>query len=265
VSEAGIGSRPAFLDGRLRIDIWAAPAGAGLALLPVSYLAILDDSERQRYRRLRRESDRRRYFAAHVLLRAALSRAAGGEVDARRWRFTEDDYGRPSVAPAAGLPCLHFNLSHSEALAVVAVSSTCAVGIDVEVLRPNSASGPLDAVLAPGERAWLSRRPPAGRWIDFTRLWTLKEAYAKLVGHGLSLDPASFEVALDPVRMVRTETGAPQPDGLHLETHEIRIDDDPYQLSLAARSPSAGAPAVTLRVASWPLVDSHRDQEVAAA
>lgn len=225
-----------------------------------SYLDILSDRERQRYRRLQLEPDRRQYLVAHVLLRTALSRAAGGEVDPRRWRFTENDRGKPAVTPAEGLPCLHFSLSHCSGLAVVAVSSTCAVGVDIEPLKRTGTPTPLDTILGPGERAWLQSRPPPVRWTDFTRLWTVKEAYAKLVGHGLSLDFTSFEVALDPVRMVRTETGGPQPDDLRLETREIHMGRRRYHLSLAARRPPVGVLAVTLRVLDSPLVELQHEQ-----
>ncbi len=174
-----------------------------------------------------------------------------------RWRFAEAGHGKPTIAPGSGLPRLHFNVSHSHQLTAVAVSSICALGVDVELLEGSIARPPLDIVLAPGERAWLASRPPGVRWADFTRLWTVKEAYAKLLGCGLSLDTASIEFALDPARMVRSGTLESQPEDLCLESREIRHGGARYQLSLAARCPAAGAVAVRRVVYDSPLLESH--------
>jgi phosphopantetheinyl transferase len=52
-------------------------------------------------------------------------------------------------------------------------------------------------VLHPREAAFLRGLAPADLAPAFTRLWTLKEAYAKALGTGFSRDPASFCVLLE--------------------------------------------------------------------
>ena len=231
-----------------RIDIWMVSLDTSLASLPPDYLDMVGKREREKFARFRREADRRRYLVSHVLLRLALSAASAEPVDPRRWQFNVAEKGGPSVAAAAGLPLLHFSLSHSKRLAAVAVSSSFSVGVDVEFLDANSDTVPADLVLAAGEHQWLRSRPAATRWLDFVRLWTVKEAYAKLLGEGVYLDFASFEVAMDPLRLVRSETGKKHSSDLHLLTREVRVPDGSYQLSLAARSLSRGDPQVALHV-----------------
>lgn len=246
------------------IDLWVVPTGSNSVASPTHYVDILSEVELQRYRRFRLESERRRHLVSHVLLRMLLSRTTRGAVDPRCWRFTKNEYGKPAVDMAAGLPSLYFSLSHSERLVAVAISADCPVGIDVESLRrPNSSNPSLD-LLSPGERSWLKSRPLTVMGPDFTRLWTVKEAYAKYLGRGLSLDFPSFEVRLDPVRLVRTELGEPQPSDLHLETSEIRMADGPYQLSLAARRPPVAGFQVRRFVLNVPPWSFFTTDETAA-
>ena len=68
-----------------------------------------------------------------------------------------------------------------------------AVGIDVEIVDPEGEI-PWN-VLHPGEAAVLARHEAHGRPAAAARLWSLKEAYLKALGLGLSREPASFAVS----------------------------------------------------------------------
>jgi len=208
------------------------------------------------------ESNRNRYLISHGLKRLVLSRTVGGEVHPCCWKFRENEHGKPTIAATAGLPCLNFNLSHSERLTVVAVCPTFPVGVDIEVLNGTIGTDPTDIVLSPRERAWIETRPLAKRKEDFVRLWTVKEAYVKLLGQGLSLDFSSIEVTLDPVRMVRTEAGGPQPGDLYIETRKIEMRDTAYHLALAIRCSSVGRPIVTLRILHSPFIELYHNDSM---
>ncbi len=243
------------------IDLWIAPTDVNLETVnpktaSSDYLDMMSNKEKQRFRRLRLESDRRRHLVSRVLLRTALSCTAKEKVDPRCWRYGTNKHGKPVIATTAGLPRLNFSLSHSKRLAVVAVSSTSDVGVDVESLDRTIVVDPANIVLSPGEHAWLGSRPPASRGLDFVKLWTVKEAYVKLLGRGIFLDFSSFEIAMDPLRMVRTETGAEHPPDLHLTTQEIRMRDGLYQLSLAVECSPLRNPKVVLHVFDSQLIES---------
>jgi len=244
-----------------QVDLWVAATGVGSAPLPREHLDVLSPAERQRYGRFRCESDRRAYLVSRVLLRTALSHVTSGEVPLAGWRFDAAHGGKPKVAERAGLPRPHFSVSHCRQLVAVAVSATSELGVDVECLtRPADDAEPVEAVLAPEERAWLNRRPSRTQWADFVRLWTVKEAYAKWLGRGVGLDFASFEAAIDPPRIVRTETGQRPPENLYWIAQEIGVGRDVHALSLASSGPTSRRPVVRYRVLDVQRMEAEHGQ-----
>lgn len=169
----------------------------------------LDDDERARAARFAFPHLQRDFVAAHLLVRAALSDAVP-EVPPHQWRFRAGAHGRPAVVePAHSRPC--FSLSHTDGLAVVAVSLDLNLGVDVErrVERANT----LDIApryFAPAEVDGMQALPEPARPARFFDLWTLKESYIKATGTGLATpldafafdaEPASPTIAFDPERL----------------------------------------------------------------
>ena len=162
-------------------------------------LELLTPDERETVGRFRFERDRLIHLAARALVRRSLSRC--GDVDPRAWRFAATPYGRPEItAPAATR--LRFNTSHTVGLAMVAVVLDRDVGVDVERVPAALPADVVDSSFCEVERAALRAAPAHERAALFTELWTLKEAYAKARGLGLSLALDSFAFALGPPRLV---------------------------------------------------------------
>jgi 4'-phosphopantetheinyl transferase len=162
----------------------AAPAG------------VLSDDERQRAARFRFERDRRRFAAARASLREILGGYLGEPPE--RLRFGQGAHGKPVLAwPAASGVC--FNVSHSDALALCAVSRGREVGVDVEALRPlPDADALAERFFSAAELAELRRLPDARRLQAFFCCWTRKEAYLKAIGCGLLQPLDAFDVSVAP-------------------------------------------------------------------
>jgi 4'-phosphopantetheinyl transferase len=144
---------------------------------------VLSADERERAARFVFERDRDLYTCAHGFLRLTLARYLGG--DARDLRFAGAPGERPEL-DTAGPPPLRFNLSHTHGLVGCVVARTAACGVDVERRGRVDPHELLDTVLAPGERADLLALDDAGQRERFIEIWTLKEAFLKGQGVGLS-------------------------------------------------------------------------------
>lgn len=154
----------------------------------VSLLSLLCADERQRLDRLRAANRRDEYLLAHGLLRVCLSRSVRGAVPPAVWRFGRGPHGKPyAVGPAAAAaPAL--SLSHTPGLVACAVSFSEPIGIDLERLdRAPRLSRLSRRVLSKDETTHLAQLPAAERPARFLTLWTLKEAYVKARGEGLTL------------------------------------------------------------------------------
>jgi 4'-phosphopantetheinyl transferase len=91
------------------------------------------------------------------------------------------------------------SISRCPGVAVVAVSDSVVVGVDVESIERLSRAS-IDAVaFHPDELAVLSRLKPDAASRARTILWTRKEAVLKASGHGLRIDPTSLHISV-PVR-----------------------------------------------------------------
>lgn len=135
------------------IDVWLVETGVDVSATSLS------DDERARAARFRFDEHRRRWIAAHVALREILSTYTDDV------QFVLGEHGKPSLANGA----VHFNLSHSGDLAVVAVSDG-EIGVDVEQIRDDFDYESIAP--APSREA-------------FFRAWTRKEARLKATGVGL--------------------------------------------------------------------------------
>lgn len=156
--------------------------------------AHLDESEQRRAARLRFGHDRRRWILARSAVRQILSRYLGIRPDAVVFHLSP--YGKPALGPKLDAQSLHFNLSHSNALAVLAVAR-CEVGVDVEYMDQKLSweSLPVQVFSAAEQQHLLSHPPHLQRGVFF-RLWTLKEAYIKGRGLGLQIPLQSFTVPM---------------------------------------------------------------------
>jgi len=163
--------------------------------VPAEAIARLSAQERARADAFAFEQDRRRYLCAHAALHGILCAVRGPRRAALAAEWRTGPFGKPALADAA---TPHFNLSHSGATGVVAVSDTHEVGVDIELLRPVPDALDLSAAyFRAAEHAALQALPPALRATAFLRAWTRKEAVLKAVGTGLGLDPQTPYTGLD--------------------------------------------------------------------
>lgn len=182
------------------------------AALATAFDALITPQERQRVQAFRFEKHQRQCLAARALVRTVLSQHAP-EVAPADWRFEAAAKGKPFVAQP--LPSgLHFNLAHTEGLVVCAVSRDLPrLGVDVEALdRQASAADIAASHFAPSENALLHSLAPEHQHQAFLRLWSLKEAFIKATGEGLSTALGGFSFGIQP-----TPSTAPEGTAIHFE------------------------------------------------
>jgi 4'-phosphopantetheinyl transferase len=215
------------------IAVWWMELSAPSADVMARWRTCLDPAEQAQADRFHFEEDRSTYTAAHWLVRNALA-AVGGAPPAA-WRFVIERKGKPRVDPAAGLPELRFNLSHTRDLVACVINLDTEVGIDVETLDRKSADLAIAKRFFSATEFTLLRDTPPDRQHDtFFRLWTLKEAFIKATGEGMSRGLDSFSFTLDPVSISFRPQGTDEP------TQWTFIEQRPtpgHLLAIAARYP----------------------------
>ena len=143
------------------------------------------------------QEHRERFIAGRGLLRNILSRYLSREPG--QLRFSYNSYGKPALIEETGVGGLSFNLSHSHAMALYAVTRGREIGIDIERFRPDVEAERLaERFFSPREAAVLRTLPEQLRKEGFFNCWTRKEAYIKAEGEGMAIPLSSFDVSLTP-------------------------------------------------------------------
>jgi len=152
---------------------------------------ILSSQELQQANRFKFSHDRQLYVNAHVFLRETLSQYA--PINPADWHFGKNDYGKPYIDNEEDNG-LRFNLSHTQGLVACVIAYKRSVGIDVEKRRPlNDLEQLAQQVFSDQEMTGLlSIDCKQERVSCFFAYWTLKEAYIKARGIGLSLPLKEF-------------------------------------------------------------------------
>jgi 4'-phosphopantetheinyl transferase len=172
----------------------AAPSGAA---------SLLSADERARHDRFVFARDRRDFAEAHALTRRVLSFYE--DVPPGDWMFEVTAEGKPFLPPGrTGSPPLHFNLSHTHGLVACAVARGAGVGLDVELIdRAVDDRGISRRYFTQAEDAFIHACPEGERPARFIELWTLKEAYIKAIGSGLTHPLDDFGFAFEDEHSIR--------------------------------------------------------------
>lgn len=205
--------------------LWVAdPDELGRAGYLSGYLGVLSLAERERMTRFHFERDRQAFVAARGLVRTALS-ACVASVPPAAWEFGHNEHGKPEIAAPAITPALRFNISHARGLVACLLTVQTDCGVDVETLdHATDVSRLAGKVLSPAEYARLLSAPAHARRELFFGYWTLKEAYVKARGCGISLplDRCAFEF---------------RPEGIRAEL-DPSLNDDGAEWQFAQWSPT---------------------------
>ncbi len=176
------------------VHVWRVPLIASRQEQSAAFHWLSPD-ERHALDRMSGPADRERRTIAWGRLRYILSRYLDhppNEIDIRRRPSERPEILRPSVRGG-----VRFNLSHSGAQALVAISRG-PVGADIERIRPLRCVDRLARrFFAPGEASVLDQLSGDGKAECFFRLWVLKEAYLKAAGAGVPDGLSRCEIALD--------------------------------------------------------------------
>lgn len=153
----------------------------------------LDEEEQAKAESFHFAVDRCQYIAAHYLTRSLLASYTGEAPE--KLRFCREIGRRPELLGKADL---RFSLSRTRSLVACALIRKNILGLDVESLdRCRAGLEIAQSCFAPSEIAQVQQ------WGQntFLRLWTLKEAFLKATGQGLSRPLDSFCFSLDPIRV----------------------------------------------------------------
>lgn len=162
-------------------------------------LGLLSPAEQERAREINHHGRRVGYIASRAMLREALTEFTDHMVPRNEWVFDNGPYGKPHIL-IPGAPSPRFSISYTTDFLVIAVSQKYELGVDLEALPPEAEREVPWQVLSSAERHAVRTLPQQEQFLEFLRLWTLKEAYTKYFGLGAALDFRGVEIDLDQIR-----------------------------------------------------------------
>lgn len=158
-----------------------------------SAFSLLSDSERKRYVKLADARIRNEFLVTRQLVRTALSHHLSRKP--AELCFCCNQFGKPSLSQSCGL---EFNISNTCQLAVCLVSFSGPVGVDIEQWsRAADVMEVAERCISQREMQQLFSYTPTLRHQRALSLWTLKEAYLKAIGIGLTAGLNNVEFLFD--------------------------------------------------------------------
>ncbi len=163
-------------------EIWYAWVGDHVADIERFGRDLLSDEEQAHLTGYRVREAAERYVVTRSLVRAVLSERLA--ISPRNIQVSRTGTGKPVITQG-----IHFNVSHSGDLILMATSDERAVGVDIERKREvQRVDALLRRWLSEGEQADYATLHHGGASASeaFLRLWSLKEARLKALGVGIS-------------------------------------------------------------------------------
>jgi len=160
------------------------------------FFEMLSDEEKSRAERFKFDIHRSRFIASHGFTRCVLGLYLS--INARELTYKKGKQGKPYISNSNNSN-IQFNLSHTEDIAILALTQGVDTGIDIECnKRKTDWQGIVSRFFTASEQQALFLLPEEQQRDAFFQLWTRKEAYMKVLGTGLSLAPTEFSLTVPP-------------------------------------------------------------------
>jgi 4'-phosphopantetheinyl transferase len=206
------------------IEVWLVKLNLQAPISNSDFL-LLSESERDRALCFHTHADQVRSTSTRAALRRLL--AAKIAIPANELRLVTNQYGKPYLYDNVGID---FNVSHAGQYALIAISTTGQVGIDIENYNRQ-----LDiSILTEYVFTTLERESRLVTTEDFIRHWVAKESVLKALGVGISEHLQAVSILPDTNKSYRIES-----DCLEWSKIKVWLIDAPdcYAAALAIKIP----------------------------
>lgn len=149
---------------------------------------LLSDDERARRDRQFSKAKGLHWAISRGKIRQILAKIT--DMSAQDLVFVEDSFGYLTLPQSD----FSFSISHDGSWTALAVCESAPVGVDIESIKPISREE-MEWLLSPRERADLALVEEGDILPAFYRYWTLKEAFIKALGLGVSFPLEDFDVS----------------------------------------------------------------------
>ena len=233
------------------------------------YYQLLSKGERLKQQRFYFEKHRHQYLITRAMVRSILSLYTN-EIAPEKWKFKNNDYGKPSINNSSLTIPLCFNISHTDELVVMAVAVDQEMGVDVEYLpRLGENLEIANRFFSPIEVKQLLDLSPEEKRNRFFDLWTLKEAYIKACGMGLSIPLDHFSYSFSQQGKINIDFNPERndlpeywqfwqirPNGVHKVSMAIRDDkiNRSYTISMRKIIPLSDIVEVNYPIAAGSII-----------
>lgn len=175
-----------------RVDIWVFELSQPEEVLTDCWYS-LASNEKERARSFHTPFLQQAYTISRGFLRSILSQYLN--IAEHKLEFIYNEQGKPLLDPKYSI---HFNLSHSGNKAIIGISCSGSVGVDIEYIDKTIDVQELSfLVLDTEEQSLFSNLPDDHKHEMFFRIWTRKEAFAKCLGLGFQFDFKNCTVGMN--------------------------------------------------------------------
>jgi 4'-phosphopantetheinyl transferase len=162
------------------------------------FIQTLSEDELIRARRFHFQKDRDWFIARHGILRIILGCYLG--VKASELQFYHGKAGKPAISETFGKGTIHFNISHSDRVALFAFARSHEIGVDIERIRDiPELELIVEQFFSEREKSIYHALPQEKKRESFFNSWARKEAFIKAIGEGLSWPLDKVDVTPVPI------------------------------------------------------------------
>jgi 4'-phosphopantetheinyl transferase len=167
------------------IDIWSARYSS-LDLYYPFLSSLVSLEEIQKAAGFKKPDDTRRYIMRQGMVRVILGHYI--HEDPEMIQIVRSKSDKPSLDPKGKFSDVRFSISHTDEMVCLGITRNYEIGLDIVKTNPRTPFSEIEHYLfTPGERSWIEQTIPEQRFMQFFRIWSLKEALLKATGSDVSI------------------------------------------------------------------------------